>query len=52
MVVLGKLCQIHAAVSIKFTLVIVIDVVEILSIQHIGGLHGSDALDLDVDIGG
>lgn len=39
-------------VSIKFTPVLVTDVVKILSIQHIDDLHGSDALDLDVDIGG
>ena len=39
-------------VSIKVTLVLVIDVVEILSIQYIDDLQGSDALDLDVDIGG
>jgi len=50
-VVVGKLCQIHPTVSMKVTLVPMLDTVKLLSIQHIN-LHGSDAFDLDVDITG
>ena len=38
--------------SMKVTLVPVLDVVELLSIQYIDDLHSSDTFDLDVDIGG
>jgi len=48
----GEQGHIHSMSSMKVTLVPVLDVVELLSIQYIDDLHSSDTFDLDVDIGG